>query len=131
MLTIGFDAKRIVRNFTGLGNYSRTLVNGLAEIVPQDTLLRLYAPDKGNERLREQVRERENVKFVYPEGQDETLERPLENTRHRGRSEEGRRGTVSWSDRRTAFWDKEEWDKDRCYYPRPYLYAPSGILQLD
>ena len=77
MTTIGFDAKRIVRNFTGLGNYSRTLVNDLAEIVPQGTQLRLYAPDKGNERLREQVRKRENVKFVYPEGHRMKLSRDL------------------------------------------------------
>ena len=27
---IGFDAKRIVRNATGLGSYGRTLVNDLA-----------------------------------------------------------------------------------------------------
>lgn len=29
MLKIGFDAKRLFNNFTGLGNYSRTLVQGL------------------------------------------------------------------------------------------------------
>ena len=66
-MIIGFDAKRIVKNFTGLGNYSRTLVNGLADILPQDVQLRLYAPDKGNSRLREQVKQRNNIRFVYPE----------------------------------------------------------------
>ena len=30
-LIIGLDAKRIVRNGTGLGSYGRTLVNALAE----------------------------------------------------------------------------------------------------
>ena len=29
-ITIGFDAKRIVRNNTGLGSYGRTLVRDLA-----------------------------------------------------------------------------------------------------
>lgn len=32
---IGFDAKRYFHNSTGLGNYSRTLVNGLARMYPQ------------------------------------------------------------------------------------------------
>lgn len=32
---IGFDAKRYFHNNTGLGNYSRTLVNGLARLYPQ------------------------------------------------------------------------------------------------
>ena len=30
-IVIGYDAKRIVRNATGLGSYSRTLVNDLAK----------------------------------------------------------------------------------------------------
>ena len=34
-MNIGFDAKRYFHNSTGLGNYSRTLVNGLAEIFPE------------------------------------------------------------------------------------------------
>ena len=28
---IGFDAKRIVRNATGLGNYGRTLINNIVK----------------------------------------------------------------------------------------------------
>ena len=43
---IGYDAKRIVRNGTGLGSYGRTLINDLAPLMP-DTNLRLYAPDAG------------------------------------------------------------------------------------
>ena len=31
MMKIGYDAKRIVRNGTGLGNYGRTLVNDIAQ----------------------------------------------------------------------------------------------------
>ena len=61
---VGFDAKRIVRNGTGLGSYGRTLVNDLAEI--QNLQLRLYAPDKGRDDLRGQISDRPNVAFCYP-----------------------------------------------------------------
>jgi len=62
-LKIGFDAKRIVRNGTGLGSYGRTLVNDLANYPLE---LRLYAPDQGRDELRQQIRQRENVSFCYP-----------------------------------------------------------------
>ena len=63
-LRIGLDAKRIVRNGTGLGNYGRALVNDLAR---QDGLdLRLYAPDAGRDTLRQQVSEGEGLRFCYP-----------------------------------------------------------------
>ena len=61
---IGFDAKRIVRNGTGLGSYGRTLVNDLA--CRDDLSLRLYAPDEGRDDLRHQIVERPNVRFCYP-----------------------------------------------------------------
>ena len=61
---IGFYAKRIVRNGTGLGSYGRTLVNDLAQ--RQDLALRLYAPDKGRDDLRSQILERPNISFCYP-----------------------------------------------------------------
>ena len=63
---IGFDAKRIVRNGTGLGSYGRTLVNDLAQ--RPDLELRLYAPDQGRDDLRSQIIERPNVNFCYPHG---------------------------------------------------------------
>ena len=65
-MTIGFDAKRIVRNSTGLGSYGRTLVNDLSR--REELQLRLYAPDAGREPLRSQVKERENLCYCYPEG---------------------------------------------------------------
>lgn len=65
-MIIGFDAKRIVRNATGLGNYGRTLVNDLAAVVPDDWQLRLYAPDAGRDALRCQVMETERLRYVYP-----------------------------------------------------------------
>ena len=63
---IGYDAKRIVRNGTGLGSYGRTLINDLAPLMP-DTNLRLYAPDAGCDDLRNQVELRDNVQFCYPD----------------------------------------------------------------
>ncbi len=72
---IGFDAKRIVRNATGLGNYCRTLVNDLAAIVPNDWQLRLYAPDKGRDDLRSQIVERPNVCFCYPQCSTSNVQR--------------------------------------------------------
>ena len=63
-MVIGFDAKRIVRNATGLGSYGRTLVNDLA--VTGGLNLRLYAPDEGRDDLRNQVVKLPNVNFCYP-----------------------------------------------------------------
>lgn len=66
-LTIGFDAKRIMRNGTGLGNYCRTLVNDLA-LYDSNLQLRLYAPDMGKKELREQLETRNNMTIVMPHG---------------------------------------------------------------
>lgn len=63
-IRVGFDAKRIVRNSTGLGSYGRTLVNDLAAIGGID--LHLYAPDAGLDHLRTQVAEADNVHYHYP-----------------------------------------------------------------
>ena len=63
-IIIGYDAKRIVRNGTGLGSYGRTLVNDLAQLGDFD--LRLYAPDDGVAQLRSQIVGRPNVSFCYP-----------------------------------------------------------------
>ena len=63
-LVVGFDAKRIVKNGTGLGSYGRTLVNDLA--ADEGLQLRLYAPDKGRDNLRNQIADRPNVTFCYP-----------------------------------------------------------------
>ena len=60
---IGFDAKRIVRNGTGLGSYGRTLVNDLAKY---PLTLRLYAPDMGRDDLRNQIVQSEHISFHIP-----------------------------------------------------------------
>ena len=65
-MRIGFDAKRIVRNGTGLGSYARTLVNDLSAIAPADFQFLLYAPDAGKEELRKMVTTDPNVGWSYP-----------------------------------------------------------------
>ncbi|MBK9395980.1 MAG: hypothetical protein IPN55_01560 [Saprospiraceae bacterium] len=42
-MRIGFDAKRLFQNATGLGNYSRTLVANLHKYHPEHDI-HLYAP---------------------------------------------------------------------------------------
>ncbi len=46
-LKIGFDAKRLFLNNSGLGNYARTLVNGLVA-AHDDITCHLYTPDTGD-----------------------------------------------------------------------------------
>ena len=77
---IGMDAKRLVRNATGLGNYGRTLVNDLVAGSGDDWQFRLYAPDPGRDDLRSRITmhnsqctihnaecTRHNAQWVYPE----------------------------------------------------------------
>lgn len=69
--TIGFDAKRIVANASGLGNYSRTLINALIKEIEQekgqeDLFLNLYTPKYGNKDLRQQVSSSEILSYHYP-----------------------------------------------------------------
>lgn len=66
-MIVGFDAKRVLRNGTGLGSYGRTLVNSLPAAEGGMELL-LYAPDEGRDDLRRQVQLRPGVRIVCPEG---------------------------------------------------------------
>lgn len=66
-LRIGFDAKRAVRNNTGLGNYSRLIVDSLARRFPENEYI-LYAPDnRPNPRLAP-ILERPGVSLRLPGG---------------------------------------------------------------
>lgn len=62
-MIVGVDAKRIVRNGTGLGSYGRTLVNDLLRRGDSEMELRLYAPDEGKDALRGQIIE--GATFCY------------------------------------------------------------------
>lgn len=64
-MNIGFDAKRAVCNNTGLGNYSRLVIDLLSEFFPMHKYS-LYAPkNKENPRL-SSLLERNNVEIVAP-----------------------------------------------------------------
>lgn len=66
-MKIGFDAKRAVNNKTGLGNYSRLVIDVLSEYYPENDYL-LYAPKiKDNNRL-SPLLVRNNVKLHTPHG---------------------------------------------------------------
>lgn len=56
-LKIGFDAKRLFHNDTGLGNYSRTLVRNLATLYPEHEY-HLFTPTVGYNPYREEFLER-------------------------------------------------------------------------
>ncbi len=71
MIHVGIDAKRIVRNGTGLGSYGRTLVNDLVRLGDRDLRLSLYAPDEGRDELRGQMIE--GIEFCYPKGHPSAL----------------------------------------------------------
>jgi glycosyltransferase involved in cell wall biosynthesis len=66
-MNIGFDAKRIVQNNTGLGNYSRFVVEVLSEYFPGNRYL-LFAPKRRENRRMDVLKERSNVWFVFPSG---------------------------------------------------------------
>ncbi len=63
-MNIGFDAKRYFHNNTGLGNYSRTLVGGLAHFYPEHEYF-LFNPKPSK---RHQKPSFKNVHEVLPDG---------------------------------------------------------------
>ena len=65
-MKIGYDGKRAVQNYTGLGNYSRLVVESLSKYYPLNEYL-LYAPkEMENPRLKP-ILKRHNVKLVLPD----------------------------------------------------------------
>ncbi|MDR0232456.1 MAG: glycosyltransferase family 4 protein [Dysgonamonadaceae bacterium] len=64
-MKIGFDAKRAIQNNTGLGNYSRYVVEVLSDFFP-DNLYVLFAPKKRNNPRLGKILSRKNVLFVFP-----------------------------------------------------------------
>jgi glycosyltransferase involved in cell wall biosynthesis len=66
-MNIGFDAKRAVRNNTGLGNYSRYVIEILSKYYPDNRYI-LFAPKrKENSRLKT-ILSQTNISFVFPCG---------------------------------------------------------------
>lgn len=72
-MKIGFDAKRALNNHSGLGNYSRNLLNGLMEYYPDNDYL-LFSP-KANEKLFHQLND--NFKPVFPDNKFSKSFHPL------------------------------------------------------
>ena len=63
-MNIGFDAKRAFLNFSGLGNYSRLLINSLSELY-KDNLYLLFTPKYKEHPLHNFVNN-ENCKIITP-----------------------------------------------------------------
>lgn len=64
-MKIGFDGKRALRNMTGLGNYSRLVVESLAESYPK-LHLTLYSPRDGESERLQKIRRLANVNIRLP-----------------------------------------------------------------
>lgn len=65
-MNVGFDAKRITHNRTGLGNYSRFIVRVLSAYYPENNY-HLYSPSKSKGRLCSELEGVENIHFHYPD----------------------------------------------------------------
>lgn len=64
-MRIGFDAKRLFTNFTGLGNYSRFVVDALANFQPENNYY-LYTPRIKHHAEINVITTRSNVSVVRP-----------------------------------------------------------------
>lgn len=67
-MKIGFDGKRAVQNFTGLGNYSRYIIDILSRFSSENEYL-LYAPRKRSNRVFDELLQHNpGLRVVYPQG---------------------------------------------------------------
>lgn len=66
-MKIGFDAKRLYNNFTGLGNHSRTTIDILSEFYPNDHYV-LYTPAIKYNAVTSDYIEKQNCLTRVPEG---------------------------------------------------------------
>lgn len=64
-MNIAFDAKRITNNATGLGNYSRFVLEALTEYRPENRYL-LYSPSTGRPELYEHLLSHRSVQLHTP-----------------------------------------------------------------
>lgn len=64
-MNIAFDAKRITNNATGLGNYSRFVLEALTEYRPENRYL-LYSPSIGRPELYRELLEHRSVQLHTP-----------------------------------------------------------------
>lgn len=66
-LTVGYDAKRAMQNYTGLGNYSRLVIGTMAGMYP-DGRYALLAPRICENKRLDTILMRENVEVFSPDG---------------------------------------------------------------
>ncbi|WP_165023352.1 glycosyltransferase family 4 protein [Dysgonomonas sp. ZJ279] len=66
-MKIGFDAKRATQNFTGLGNYSRFVINNLVKFYP-DNFYELFSPKPSVGKVDTEISKGNNVKIFVKEG---------------------------------------------------------------
>ena len=66
-MRIGFDAKRAVQNFTGLGNYSRYLIEIMCRFHPENTYF-LYAPKYSSSKQFDSLLDKFELECRYPQG---------------------------------------------------------------
>lgn len=65
-MRIGFDGKRAVQNYTGLGNYSRYIADILCRFYPENSYI-LYAPKyRENKRLEQLIDNFRQLSITYP-----------------------------------------------------------------
>lgn len=64
-MNIGFDGKRAVLNMTGLGNYSRLVIERIAEEYPRD-MLNIYTPKLSDNPRLNNIRQLHNISFHLP-----------------------------------------------------------------
>lgn len=64
-MKIGFDGKRAVQNKTGLGNYSRFIIDILSEYYKENQYL-VYAPKRKENKILTRILEKKNIRMVYP-----------------------------------------------------------------
>lgn len=76
MANIGFDAKRAFRNFSGLGNYSRSLIHGISRLYPYHRYF-LYTPQYKGAGQWLHFSKGENISIVKPQGIYKLLPSPV------------------------------------------------------
>jgi len=66
-MRIGFDAKRLFNNFTGLGNHSRTTIDILTEFFPENEYL-LYTPKIKHNSVTDPYTDKDHCRTILPDG---------------------------------------------------------------
>jgi hypothetical protein len=64
-MKIGFDGKRAMFNFTGLGNYSRYILEILSEYYPENEYDVFVSKHRDNKRLDNLLAEHPEIRMVY------------------------------------------------------------------